>query len=470
MLKVYNTLSRAKETFEPSNPPFVKMYVCGPTVYDSAHIGHGMSYIVFDTIRRYLEYRGYRVRHVQNFTDVEDKVIQRSQLTGTPWQALAERYIQEFLADMDALNVKRAHAYPLASREIPSIIRLIERLIADSRAYAVEGDVYFRVTADNDYGKLSRRQLEDMQAGARVAADMRKKHPMDFALWKASKPDEPSWDSPWGSGRPGWHIECSAMSIYYLGQQIDIHGGGTDLIFPHHENEIAQSESFTGCVPFAKYWIHNGLLRLDSEKMSKSLGNFITMREMLEKTDANALRLFVLSSRYRSPLTYTEESFAAAERGLERLYAALTPPHDGSLQDLTTNSELRQAAQETVQQFEEAMDDDFGTPAALSALFGLARAINAARTVSTGPGFIEAQATMRELLGVLGFRLTTVTSRDQQVVGEAAPFIELLTTIRSDLREDKQWALADKIRDQLGALGVVLEDTTQGTTWRTERS
>ncbi len=461
MLHIYNTLTRQKEPFEPLDPPFVKMYVCGPTVYDSAHIGHAMSYIVFDMVRRYLEYRGYRVRHVQNFTDVEDKIIKRSQELGISWQELTARYIDEFLRQMDALNVKRAHVYPYASQEIPEIIRIIEGLIEKGYAYVVDGDVYFRVRADDDYGKLSGRRLDELQAGARVAVDERKEDPLDFALWKASKPGEPAWDSPWGPGRPGWHIECSAMSIHYLGPQIDIHGGGADLIFPHHENEIAQSESFTGCVPFVKYWMHNGLLQLGGEKMSKSLGNLVTIGEILERHDPNALRLFVLSSHYRRPITYTDESFAAAERGLERFYAALRPPRGlPGPQD----EALRRKALETRQAFEEAMDDDFNTALALGRLFDLARAINAARDESVaGPGFTEAQATLRELLEVLGFRLQG-DGQPQRAV-EAEPFIELAVAVRSQLRAQKQWNLADWIRDRLQELGVELRDTPEGTKW-----
>ncbi len=468
MLKIYNTLSRKKEAFEPLGPPQVKMYVCGPTVYDKAHIGHAMSYIIFDTVRRYLEYRGYRIRHVQNFTDVEDKIIKRSQELGVDWRQLTKEYIQEFLEEMEALNIKPAHVYPYASQEVPEIIRLVEGLIKKGYAYATAGDVYFRVTADEDYGRLSRRRLEDMMAGARIAVDENKEEPMDFTLWKASKPGEPAWDSPWGPGRPGWHIECSAMSIRYLGHQIDIHGGGTDLIFPHHENEIAQSESYTERKPFVKYWLHNGLLRLGGEKMSKSIGNLISIKELLEHHDPNALRLFVLSSHYRRPVTYTDESFAAAGRGLDRFYAALRPPHSEGVSGPAGDA-LKEKAQVTIEQFEQAMDDDFNTALALAALFELARTINAARDEGlAGPEFTEAQATLRELLGTLGFRLEE-TGRRRQAAGDAEAFIELLVSTRLELRRQKQWALADKIRDRMAALGVVLEDTPQGTEWRLGR-
>lgn len=468
MLRIFNTLSREKEPFEPLNPPEVRMYVCGPTVYDSAHIGHAMSYIVFDMVRRYLEYSGHRVRHVQNFTDVEDKIIKRANELDISWQQLTEQYIKEFLDEMDTLNVQRAHVYPYASQEIPEIIHIVDELIREGYAYEVEGDVYFRVTADDDYGKLSRRRLEDLQAGARVAVDERKEHPMDFALWKASKPGEPAWESPWGMGRPGWHIECSAMSLRYLGQQIDIHGGGADLIFPHHENEIAQSESFTGCIPFAKYWMHNGLLQLGDEKMSKSLGNLVTVQELLEQHDPNALRLFVLSSHYRRPVTYTEQSFAGAARGLDRFYAALRPPR-GDRTDGDVDAALAEQAKSARQTFEESMDDDFNTARALGALFELATAVNAARDKGVaGTGFTDAQATLRELLGALGFRLDAGT-RGARASTDLEPFIELLVSVRTKLREQKQWDLADEIRDELGELGIVLEDTPDGTEWRFER-
>ncbi len=465
-LVVYNTLTRQKEPFEPFEPPYVRMYVCGPTVYDSAHIGHGMSYVVFDMIRRYLEYRGYRVRHVQNFTDVEDKIIKRSAELGMTWQDLTNRYIEEFLQQMDALNVKRAHVYPYASREIAEIIELIEGLIEKGYAYVVDGDVYFRVAKDDDYGKLSGRRLEDLKAGARVEVDERKENPLDFALWKAAKPGEPSWESPWGPGRPGWHIECSAMSLHYLGEQIDIHGGGADLIFPHHENEIAQSECYTGKTPFVKYWMHNGLLQLGGEKMSKSLGNLITLDEILERYDPNAFRLFVLSSHYRRPVTYTDESFAAAQRGLERFYAALEHPPANTLPG-ANDAALAQKARKTHKAFDEAMSDDFNTALALGALFDLARAINAARdTREIGPGFTEAQATLRELLEVLGFRLTEETRRGGAAATDVAPLVALLIDVRSELRKKREWALADLIRDRLAEQGIALEDTPEGTKWR----
>ena len=317
-MRIWNTLTGTKEEFLPQHDP-VQLYVCGVTPYDEAHIGHAMSYLLFDVIRRYLEFSGYAVKHVQNFTDIDDKLIARAQQQAIPVQQLAERFISRYLEDMDALNIQRAHLYPRVTEELPAIIDLISNLEQAGYAYASDGNAYFRVPGDEDYGKLSHRSLEGMMAGARVDVEEAKEHPMDFVLWKSAKPGEPQWDSPWGPGRPGWHIECSAMAMKYLGPSLDIHGGGQDLIFPHHENEIAQSESATGIVPFARYWLHNGLLRLGEEKMSKSLGNLITIQEVLAEHSAAALRLFVLGSHYRSPLTFSTETLEAADKGVSRL-------------------------------------------------------------------------------------------------------------------------------------------------------
>ena len=317
-MKVFNTLSGQKEEFLLQGDE-VKMYVCGVTPYSDAHLGHAMSYIIFDAIRRYLQFRDYKVKYVQNITDIDDKIIDRANQLGISARELADKYTDSYFADIDALNIGRADIYPRATEEIPKIIEVIQGLIDKGYAYPANGSVYFRVRNVSDYGKLGHRSLESMIAGARIEAEEEKEHPMDFVLWKASKPGEPSWESPWGNGRPGWHIECSAMSIKYLGDTLDIHGGGQDLIFPHHENEIAQSESFTGKKPFVKYWLHNGLVQLGEEKMSKSLGNLITIKEALERYSADAIRLFVLSSHYRSPLTYSEEALEAVEKGAERL-------------------------------------------------------------------------------------------------------------------------------------------------------
>jgi cysteinyl-tRNA synthetase len=461
-LQVYNTLTRQKEPFETVTPGEVKMYVCGPTVYASAHVGHAMSAIVFDVIRRYLEYRGYKVLHVMNYTDVDDKIILRAREQGEDPLALAERYIQEFQEHLRALNILPATVYPRATQEIEGMIAVIQGLIEQGYAYTANGDVYFRVTKDPDYGRLSGRKLEEMQAGARVEVGEQKEHPMDFALWKAAKPGEPSWPSPWGPGRPGWHIECSVMSLHYLGEQIDIHGGGNDLIFPHHENEIAQTESYTGRVPFARYWLHNGMLQLGGEKMSKSLGNLVTIREYLQEHSADSLRMLILSSHYRAPLAFNDDTVANAERALERLHSALRPP----LGNQTTGEAaeaLKAEAARAQAAFVAAMDDDFNTAGALAALYDLVRAINTARDAGVGgPPFLEAQAVFRELTGVLGLTLAEKGTRFQ----DAAPLIELLVRTRTELRKAKQYALADGIRAGLAELGIILEDGPQGTTWR----
>ncbi len=466
-MRVYNTLSRQLEEFAPAAGE-VRMYVCGITPYDTAHVGHAMSYLVFDVIRRYLEYAGYKVKHVQNFTDIDDKIINRAQRLGMSATELAEKYIAEFMEDVKRLNLLPAHVYPRATQEIGPIIELIKGLIEKGYAYESGGDVYFRVARDEDYGKLSRRSLDEMRAGARVEIGEQKESPLDFALWKAAKPGEPSWDSPWGSGRPGWHVECSAMSLRYLGEQIDIHGGGQDLIFPHHENEIAQSESFTGRQPFVRYWLHNGLLQLGGEKMSKSLGNLVTIKDAVEKHGADALRLFVLTSHYRSPLTYTVESLEAAERGVERLRAAATAP--APAHDTGSEEDARQLAEATARArlaFTAAMDDDFNTPGAIAALFDLARDVNRAREQGVGAAALaQAQRTLRELAGVLGF---TLAERESEQALAAGPFIDLLLSVRRELRIAKQWALADRIRDGLAALGVVVEDRPEGSTWKMKR-
>jgi len=464
-LRIYNTLTRHKEPFETLKPGEVLMYVCGPTVYDKAHVGHAMSTLVFDIIRRYLEFRGYQVRHVMNYTDVDDKIIQRANAEGVDPIKLAERYILEYQHHLEDLNVIPATVYPRATREIDHIIAMVSELIEKGYAYEVEGDVYFRVARDQDYGRLSGRRIEDMRSGARVEVDERKEDPIDFALWKSSKPGEPSWESPWGPGRPGWHIECSAMSYYHLDPQIDIHGGGNDLIFPHHENEIAQTESLTG-KPFARYWVHNGMLQLSGEKMSKSLGNLITIDQFLAEHEADVLRMVILNSSYRSPLTFNNEVIAQAERALDRLRSALRPPlSEGQAMAEDAVEALNRQMQATRAGFVEVMDDDFNTAAALGQLFELVRAINQARDAGTDSTMLSpAQGLLKELAGVLGLRLEKAEASG----AEAAPFVELLIEIRNQLRRQKLWALSDQIRDQLGELGVVLEDNKDGTGWRWE--
>lgn len=469
-LRVFNTLTRREEPFETIEPQNVRMYVCGPTVYADSHIGHAMSAIVFDVIKRYLEYVGYAVTHAQNFTDIDDKIINRANAEGRDPVGLAEEYIDQWLRQTAALNVKPATLYPRATQELPEIHAMIGGLIEGGHAYPMEGDVYYRVHSFPGYGKLSHRTLDDMQAGARIEVDERKEDPMDFALWKGAKPGEPAWDSPWGGGRPGWHIECSAMIRHHLGERIDIHGGGADLIFPHHENEIAQSEAYTGQEPFARYWIHNGLLQMKDPKtgeiikMSKSLGNLITITDLLERRNGAAiLRFMVLSSNYRSPLTYTEEIYDAAAKGLERLRTALRDGA-GAAPAFLPGSALAVAAEGTETAFRAAMDDDFNTPNALAALFDFARAINRAKAEHGDAGEIAAaQAKLRALMAVLGLRADDASGDDGQA---AEPFVALLLDVRRDLRAAKQWQLSDTIRDSLTKLGVVLEDTPQGTIWR----
>ena len=438
------------------------MYVCGPTVYDKAHIGHAMSALVFDVIHRYLMYRGYNVRSVMNYTDVDDKIINRANQMGMDPLRLAESYIDQFREHLEDLNILPATTYPRATEEIDKIIEMVEGLIERGYAYVVDGDVFFRVNSKEDYGKLSGRRLEELQAGVRIDVDERKENPMDFALWKSSKPGEPAWDSPWGPGRPGWHIECSAMNLHHLGEQIDIHGGGNDLIFPHHENEIAQTESLTG-KPFARYWIHNGMLQLSGEKMSKSLGNLVTIDEFLSKHEGDVLRLMILNSSYRGPLTYNEEVVGQAERAMERLRSGLRPPLPGGTQPANEALVSLGAQMEATQQgFLESMDDDFNTAGALGHLFELVRSINQARDAGAdAAGLTPAQDLLKTLAGVLGLRLER-----EPDAGQAAPFIDLLIEIRRELRREKLWSLSDLVRDRLLELGVILEDSKDGTTWR----
>ena len=450
-MKIHNTLSGKTEDFEVLDGK-VNMYVCGITPYSASHIGHAMMSVIFDVVRRYLEFKGYDVCHIQNFTDIDDKMILAANSTGIDVADLAESNITDYLAEMDALNVARAHEYPRATAEIGKITEIIAKLIEKGYAYPVAGDVYFRVNRDEDYGKLSHRDLDGLIAGARVEVDERKEDAMDFALWKSQKPGEPAWDSPWGMGRPGWHIECSAMAIKYLGSSIDIHGGGRDLIFPHHENEIAQSESFTDEVPFSRFWMHNGMLRLGDDKMSKSIGNIVTVGEALSSYSPDALRLFFLSSHYRAPLLYTEANVAGQERALERLKNAVRPASAASVGSTID-------ASPTKAQFVEAMDDDFNTPRALAAMFDLAREIN--RGKDEGADVLGAQDTLRELSGVLGISLDETAE-----TSAAGPFVQMLVNVRTELRAARQFDIADSIRDRLSELGVTIEDTPEGTEWR----
>lgn len=469
-IRLYNTMTRTTDELRPLTPGLIRMYVCGVTVYDRAHIGHAMSAIVFDVLRRYLEFRGLQVMHVVNFTDVDDKIIARANQLGRDAVELASSYVDEFQEDLRSLYVLPATVYPRVTESMPQIIAFIERLIAKGFAYAADGDVYFRVSKDDDYGRLSGRNLTDMVSGTRFDVDARKEHPGDFALWKGAKPGEPAWPSPWGGGRPGWHIECSTMSLDHLGEEIDIHGGGNDLVFPHHENEIAQSESLTGKT-FARHWIHNGMLQIQTkladgtyklEKMSKSLGNVVTIREFLAEHPADALRLVVLSSYYRNPLAYGVDIVADQERKLERIRGALAPA-TGAHAEGEAASRLQAATAAARPAFVAAMDDDLNTSVALATIFELVRNINVARDAGvSGPVFVAAQDELRALCDVLGLTLEAAPSR----VGEAAPFIELLIELRAELRKAKQYQLADVVRTRLADLGVTLEDSAQGTRWK----
>lgn len=462
-INIYNTLTRQKEKLETLKPGEVSMYVCGPTVYSNAHVGHAMSSLVFDIMRRYLEYRDYAVKHVMNYTDVDDKIIQRAMFEEVDPVELAERYIEEYTEHLVSLNVLPAAAYPRVTTEMQNIIDMVAGLIEKGYAYPVDGDVYFRVERDDDYGRLSGRKIEDMQAGARIDVDERKENPMDFALWKAAKDGEPCWESPWGMGRPGWHIECSAMCLHHLGEQIDIHGGGNDLVFPHHENEIAQSESFTDKL-FARYWVHNGMMQLSGEKMSKSMGNLVTIEDFLADHEADVLRLMVLNSSYRSPLTFNDEVIEAATRGLERLRNGLRPAFadgDGASEEIVATLKVQTDKART--KFTRIMDDDFNSAGTLGVLFDLVRLINQARDAGAMAEELSgAQAVLLELTSVFGLRL----KKEEAGGAEAEPFVNLLLEVREELRKEKLWALSDLIRDRLTEAGVTLEDSKGGSSWR----
>ncbi len=470
-MKVFNTLSGQKEEFS-SRGDVVNMYVCGVTPYDDAHLGHAMSYIIFDVIRRYLRYKKYEVKYVQNITDIDDKIIDRANQRGVSTDKLVQQYTGSFDEDMKALNIMKAETdeYPRATEHVEEIKRVVQGLIDKGYAYPARGSVYFRVRNVPDYGKLSHRKLDSIISGTHVEFGEEKEHPGDFVLWKASKPGEPSWESPWGPGRPGWHIECSAMSLKYLGNTLDIHGGGQDLVFPHHENEIAQSESFTGQKPFVRYWLHNGMVQLGAEKMSKSLGNLITIKQALEKFSADAIRIFVLSSHYRSPLTYSEEILEAAEKGAERLRQSIRNEERNEVGGKIDVEAYRK-------RFVEAMDDDFNTPQALAVLFDLARAIN--QTADSGLGFQDAKELLLSLAReVLGLQLpeprtislsgkvsgkTIVRGALTVIPDTVNARVNRLIEARADCRKHKNWQRADEIRNKLAGLGVNLEDTKKGT-------
>lgn len=465
-MKVYNTLTRKKEELIPITPGEIKMYACGPTVYNYIHIGNARPLCIFDILRRYLEYRGYKVTFVQNFTDIDDKIIRRANEEHVDFSEISERYIKEFWTDADGLNVRHATVNPKATENIDAIIHIISTLIEKGYAYEAQGDVYFSTEKFKDYGKLSHQPLEDLEAGARIMVGEVKREPMDFAVWKAAKPGEPAWDSPWGKGRPGWHIECSAMNWRYLGDTIDIHCGGQDLIFPHHENEIAQSECFTG-KPFAHYWMHNGYINVDNVKMSKSLGNFFTVRDVAEKYGYEPIRYLLISAQYRSPINYSTDIIEQCISALNRLYTcrdsldfelknASDAEHDGDRAIIDGFDKYRE-------QFIDAMDDDLNTADAIASIFELVRDINT-NVVGKTPSkaLVEgAISVFDELTGVLGL----VYNRKTETLDSD---IEALIEVRTNARKEKNWAEADRIRGQLKEMGIVLEDTAQGVKWHRE--
>ncbi|WP_194205333.1 cysteine--tRNA ligase [Superficieibacter sp. 1612_C1] len=461
MLKIFNTLTRQKEEFKPIHAGEVGMYVCGITVYDLCHIGHGRTFVAFDVVARYLRFLGYRLKYVRNITDIDDKIIKRANENGESFVSLVDRMVKEMHADFDALNILRPDSEPRATQHIHEIIEIVERLIQRGHAYVADnGDVMFSVETDADYGKLSRQDLDQLQAGARVEIADVKRNPMDFVLWKMSKPGEPSWTSPWGEGRPGWHIECSAMNCKQLGSHFDIHGGGSDLMFPHHENEIAQSTcAHDG--EYVNYWMHSGMVMVDREKMSKSLGNFFTVRDVLKYYDAETVRYFLMSGHYRSQLNYSEENLKQARSALERLYIALRG---------TSNTDVAFSRGEYYEnRFKDAMDDDFNTPEAYSALFDLAKEINNAKQTGNNEEANAAATMLRKLAKVLGLLEQDpeafLQSGAQADDGEVAN-IEALIQQRLDARKAKDWAAADAARDRLSEMGIVLEDGPQGTIWR----
>ena len=465
-MQIFNTMTRQKEEFVPQKEGEYRIYVCGPTVYNYIHIGNARPLCIFDILRRYLEYRGYNVKFVQNFTDIDDKIIRRANEEHVDFSEISERYIKEFWTDADGLNVRHATINPKATENIDAIIQIISTLIEKGYAYEAQGDVYFSTEKFKDYGKLSHQPLEDLEAGARIMVGEVKREPMDFAVWKAAKPGEPAWDSPWGKGRPGWHIECSAMNWRYLGDTIDIHCGGQDLIFPHHENEIAQSECFTG-KPFAHYWMHNGYINVDNVKMSKSLGNFFTVRDVAEKYGYEPIRYLLISAQYRSPINYSTDIIEQCIAALNRLYTcrdsldfelknAADAEHDGDKAIIDGFDKYRE-------QFISAMDDDLNTADAIASIFELVRDINT-NVVGKTPSkaLVEgAIAMFDELTGVLGL----VYNRKTETLDSD---VEALIEARTNARKEKNWAEADRIRDQLKEMGIVLEDTAQGVKWHRE--
>ena len=465
-MKLYNTLTRKKEEFVPLVPGEVKMYVCGPTVYNFFHIGNGRTFIVFDTVRRYLEYRGYKVKFIQNFTDIDDKMIKRANEENITVKEVGDKYIKEYYTDADALNIERATVNPRATEYIDDIIEFVSALIEKGYAYEVDGDVYFRTKKFKDYGKLSGKNLEELQVGAsqRVSLDERKEDPMDFAIWKAQKPGEPAWKCPWGMGRPGWHIECSCMAKKLLGDTIDIHAGGMDLEFPHHENEIAQSEALTGKT-FANYWLHSAYIMVDKQKMSKSLNNFFTARDVLKKYDSDVIRFFMLSAHYRTQINYSKELLDSAKASVERLYNTI-----GNLENLideVSREEMNEEEKEYInslnkyrEKYIQKMDDDFNTADAITVLFELSKDLNTNLNINSSKEVLsKALEVLRELGAPLGML-------QKSTKGSLEDEVEALIEARQKARKERDFAMADKIRDDLKARGIILEDTPQGVRWK----
>ncbi len=467
-MKLFNTMTMQKEEFVPLEEGKVKMYACGPTVYNYIHVGNARPIIMFDVLRRYLEYRGFEVTFVQNFTDVDDKIIKRANEEGLTSSEVAEKYIDEYYTDAKGLGVRKATIHPRATENIQGIIDIIQTLIDKGFAYEAQGDVYYRTTKFKDYGKLSHQPLEELQAGARIDVADIKENPMDFALWKAAKPGEPYWESPWGHGRPGWHIECSAMSMRYLGKTIDIHCGGQDLTFPHHENEIAQSEAANGC-EFVKYWVHNGFISIDNKKMSKSLGNFFTVREAAEAYGYSTIRMFMLMSHYRSPLNYSGEILIQAQNALERLKTAKSNlefmAENGTDGDMSAEEKaFADGLGKYRERYIAAMDDDFNTADAISIIFELVREANSMISADKNPTKAAAKAALdmlNELTDVLG-----LIYGDDDEDEELKAKVEALIQARQDARKEKNWAEADRIRDQLKDMGIVIMDSKQGVQWK----
>lgn len=467
-MKIYNTLTKSKEEFVPIEEGKVKMYVCGPTVYNLIHIGNARPMIVFDTFRRYLEYKGYEVNYVSNFTDVDDKIIKKAIEEGTTAEEISQRYIAECKKDMQGMNIKPATTHPLATQEIDGMVDMIKKLVDNGYAYDADGTVYFRTRKFSEYGKLSKKNIDELEAGHRdikVAGEESKEDPLDFVLWKPKKEGEPAWPSPWSEGRPGWHIECSVMSKKYLGDEIDIHAGGEDLIFPHHENEIAQSEAANGC-QFSKYWMHNAFLNIDNKKMSKSLGNFFTVRDISEKYDLQVLRFFMLSAHYRSPLNFSDELMESAKSGLERILTAGEKLRDAAVngKDGEVSSEEKSfiiEAEEYVKKFEEAMDDDCNTANAISSVFELVKFTNSKVNGESTKQFAkELYDILAKLCDVLG----VILEREEQTVGDEA-YIQEMIEKRAQAKKARNFALADQIRDELAQKGIILKDTREGTKW-----